>query len=340
MPTPAEPGTASTSPESVGDGFPAALVTHPDCGRHDTGWGHPEHMGRLPAIVKALYRDTPALLHRVHQHEARPADVAQLRRVHADALIEQVRAVAAEAERTGELIRIDTDTVVSPASWDAALAAAGCAVDAVELVLGGRAATALALSRPPGHHATRDRAMGFCLFNNVAVATRAAQAEHGVERVLIIDWDVHHGNGTQDIFYDDPTVFYLSLHIDAHYPGTGAAGETGCGAGAGYNRNVPLPAGTPATVYRRRFDDAVAHAFATATPGLVIVSAGADCLTGDPLGGLLLEPADLHAMTTAVLEHAGRAAAPVVAVLEGGYAPARTGAGVVAILRALAGLGP
>jgi acetoin utilization deacetylase AcuC-like enzyme len=318
--------------------MPVALVTHEDCGRHDTGWGHPEHMGRLPAIVKALYRDTPALLDHVLQHEARHATEAQLMRVHTAAHIERVRRAVAEATRSGELVHLEADTVVSPASWDAALAAAGCAIDAAALTLTGRARHALALSRPPGHHATQDRALGFCLFNNVAVAARAAQAEHGAERVLIIDWDVHHGNGTQDIFYGDASVYYLSLHIAGHYPGSGAAAERGAGAGLGHTLNVPLAAGTSAAEYRLAFDDALAQAFDGAAPGLILVSAGGDCLAGDPLGGLLLEPADLHAMATAVKRHAARIPAPVVAVLEGGYAPGRTGAGMVAVLRALAGL--
>lgn len=320
---------------SEAEAKPAALVTHEDCGLHDTGWGHPEHMGRLPAIVKAIYRDTPALQDHILQHEAQHATEAQLARVHTSGHIELVRAAAAEAVRTGEIVRLDTETVVSPATWDAALAAAGCAVDAAMLTLSGRARNALALSRPPGHHATADRAMGFCLFNNVAVAARAAQAEHGVERVLVIDWDVHHGNGTQDIFYADPTVFYLSLHIDGHYPGTGSVTERGDGAGHGATLNVPLPAGTASAEYLAAFDVALDRVFDAFEPGLVLVSAGGDCLAGDPLGGLLLEPGDLHAMTARVLQ---RTAAPVVAVLEGGYAPARTGAGTLAILRALAGL--
>jgi acetoin utilization deacetylase AcuC-like enzyme len=317
---------------------PAALVTHPDCGRHDTGWGHPEHMGRLPAVVKALYRDTPALLDHMLQHEAGHASEAQLLRVHDPALVRLVRSAAAAAERDGEPVALDRDTLVSAASWDAAIAAAGCAVDAVALVLQRRALAALALCRPPGHHATRERAMGFCLFNNAAIAARAAQAEHGVERVLIIDWDVHHGNGTQDIFYCDASVYYLSLHLEGHYPGTGAADERGAGAGAGFTLNVPLPHGTAAADYLRSFGAAVEQAFRDAAPGLVIVSAGYDCLAGDPLGGLLLEPQDVHDMTRSVVRHAAAAGAPVVAVLEGGYAPPRVGEGVVATMRALAGI--
>jgi acetoin utilization deacetylase AcuC-like enzyme len=325
--------TASTGPKAT------ALILNGDCGLHDTGWGHPEHQGRLPAIVNAIYRETPALLDHVLQHEARVADESQLQRVHTVDHIQTIRAAAAQAARTGETVRLDADTVVSGASWDAAVASAGCAIDAVDIVISGRAHTALALCRPPGHHATPDRAMGFCLFNNAAAAARAAQAEHGLERVLIIDWDVHHGNGTQDVFYDDPRVFYLSLHIDGHYPGTGAAHETGSGAGIGTTRNVPLPPGTSAAEYRAAFSDAVRDAFAAAQPGLVIISAGYDCLAGDPLGGLLLEPRDMYEMTREVMERARVTSAGRVAVmLEGGYAPARAGAGVVATLRALAGL--
>src|SRR5688572_624553 len=312
---------------------------HPDCARHDTGWNHPEHQGRLPAIVQALYQDTPALLDHIIQHEATPATRLQLQRVHTAQLIARVHDAAAEAAVSAALVHLDADTVVSPASWDAAIASAGCAIDAVSLVMTGRAQTAFAVCRPPGHHATRDRAMGFCLFNNIAVAARAAQAEHAIERLLIIDWDVHHGNGTQDIFYDDERVYYLSLHLGNHYPGTGAAHERGVGAGQGRTLNVPLPAGTPADEYLAHFERVVAQAFSDAAPQLVLVSAGFDCLLGDPLGGLKLEPAHLHHMTRSILQHAAATAdGRVVAALEGGYVPRRVGAGVVATLRALAGI--
>jgi acetoin utilization deacetylase AcuC-like enzyme len=296
-------------------------------------------MGRLPAIVQALYRDTPALLDVLLQQEAAPARFEQVERVHDARHVATVRDAAAEADRTGELQRLDPDTVVSPASWDAALAAAGCAIHATAVVAAGGARTAFALTRPPGHHATRDRAMGFCLVNSVAVAARAAQVEHGLGRVLIIDWDVHHGNGTQDIFYDDIGVFYLSLHQSPHYPGTGAAEERGTGDGEGATLNVPLPRGTPAVDYLRAFDHALDRAFDAAAPELILISAGYDCMAGDPLGGLLLEPPDLHAMTRSVMDRAAACAdGRVAAVLEGGYAPARTGEGVRATVRALAGL--
>lgn len=321
--------------------WPVALVMHHACGLHDTDWGHPEHQGRLPAMVNAIYRDTPALIEVLLQREAEPVGVDELLRVHSPEHVERVREAVAEAERSGSQVSLDSDTVVSAASWEAALAAAGCAVSAVRLVLDGEATTAFAGSRPPGHHATRDRAMGFCLFNNVAVAARWAQAERGVGRVLIIDWDVHHGNGTQDIFYTDPSVYYLSLHLSPHYPGTGGAEERGEGAGLGTTLNLPLAAGTTGAEYRRLFEDALEEVLAGFAPELVLISAGFDCLAGDPLGGLGLEPADLHALTRLVVERTqATAGGRVVAVLEGGYAPPRLGSGVVDVIRALGGLPP
>ena len=320
---------------------PTALVLHPACALHDTGWKHPEHQGRLPAIVNALYQETPALHQAVLQREAEPASRSALLRVHTPEHLDRIEAAAARAAREGGAVFLDADTVVSAASWAAARAAAGCAITAAELVLRGEARTAFALTRPPGHHATADRAMGFCLFNNVAVAARHVQAEWRVGRVLIVDWDVHHGNGTQDIFYNDPTVYVLSLHLRGHYPGTGSAEERGVGAGIGATRNVELPYGLPAAEYRRIFEEQLEAALAEVEPDFVFISAGFDCLAGDPLGGLLLEPEDLYAMTRLVIERtAATAGGRVVAVLEGGYVPARLGAGVVRVLRALAGLPP
>ena len=314
---------------------PAALVSHPDCALHDTGWGHPEHQGRLPAIVKALTRDTPALLEHVLQEEAPHATEEDLLRVHAPRLLETVRGAVSRAAERGEPLALTADTVVSAASWDAALASAGVALHGTALVLEGRARTAFALTRPPGHHATESMAMGFCLFNNVAIAARSARAA-GADRVLVVDWDVHHGNGTQDIFYDDPSVYYLSLHLSPHYPGTGAASERGRGAGEGATRNVPLPAGTGRQEYRDAYAGALDAALAEFEPDLTLVSAGFDCLAGDPLGGLLLEPDDLHAMTRELVDRVG----PTVVALEGGYVPERIGMGVVQVMRALAGVAP
>ncbi|MBI4543632.1 MAG: histone deacetylase [Gemmatimonadetes bacterium] len=317
-----------------------AFVLHPDCALHDTGWGHPEHQGRLPAILNAVYADLPELMEVMLQREPEPAQVEELLRVHTPEHVERVQRAAEQAASAGRQVYLDSDTPVSGASWQAALAAAGCAITATGLVLRGESATAFAAARPPGHHATADRAMGFCVFNNVAVAARWAQAQ-GVGRVLIVDWDVHHGNGTQDIFYQDPSVYYLSLHLSPHYPGTGLAVERGRGPGAGSTRNVSLAPATVAAAYRREFEAAVDAAWAEFSPELVLVSAGFDCLAGDPLGGLQLEPRDLHALTRSLLERARTTAGGrVVVVLEGGYVPKRVGLGVVDVLRALACLPP
>jgi acetoin utilization deacetylase AcuC-like enzyme len=238
-------------------------------------------------------------------------------------------------------VSLDEDTKVSPASWEAALGSAGAAISAARDILEGRVANGFVAARPPGHHATPDRAMGFCLFNSIAVVARWLQAHGHAERVLIVDWDVHHGNGTNDAFYEDPSVFFLSLHQSPHYPGTGAADERGSGAGEGFTLNVPLAAGTPRAEYRERFERAVAEATSRLRPDFVLVSSGFDVMAGDPLGGLLLEPEDLHAMTRLLMEDVASACDDrVLVLLEGGYDPMRLGDGTVDVVRALAGLPP
>jgi acetoin utilization deacetylase AcuC-like enzyme len=322
-------------------GVPTAIVSHAACGLHDTGWGHPEHQGRLPAIMKGIEADAPALLGRMLQVSAPKAAVEDLLRVHAPGYVERIRAAAERAGELGRPLDLTLDTVVSGASWDAALGAAGAAIEAVRLVLEGEAETAFALTRPPGHHAGADRAMGFCLFNNIAVAARWAQARSGAGRVLIVDWDVHHGNGTQDIFYDDPTVYYLSLHLSGHYPGTGYPHQRGAGQGEGTTRNHTFPHGVEREYYLHVYEEVVVEAVQGFRPDLVLVSAGFDLLQGDPLGGLNLEPEDLYRMTRLLLDpQPGSGATPVVALLEGGYVPARVALGVVQVLRAFAHLPP
>jgi acetoin utilization deacetylase AcuC-like enzyme len=318
---------------------PVLLFDHPSCLLHDPGAGHPETVDRLPALEAALARD-PALLARLERRRATPATEADLRRVHTAGHVARVRAAAAEAARRGAPVWLDEDTAVSASSWEAALAAAGCACAAATAVVEG-APAAFALSRPPGHHATAHRAMGFCLFNNVAIAVRRLQALGAARRVLVVDWDAHHGNGTQDLFYDDPSVYVLSLHLGApHYPGTGSAAERGAGRGHGTTRNVPLPAGTSAAEYRARFASALDETLAAFPPDLVVASVGLDALEGDPEGGLRLAPEDLHALTAAVLERLAPGGRRFVGVLEGGYAVDRIGRGLVDVLRALAGLPP
>jgi acetoin utilization deacetylase AcuC-like enzyme len=316
-----------------------ALVHHPACDAHDPGAGHPERPERLAAVRDAVRADPVLADGEVVEIVPPPAALDDLLRVHSAAHVDLLRAVADRADRTGRTDWLDPDTAVSPGTWGAALAAAGCAIAAADAVVRGAAEGALAAVRPPGHHATRDAAMGFCLLNNVAIAARHAQARLGVGRVLVVDWDVHHGNGTQDAFWEDPSVHVLSLHLADHYPGTGAAGERGGGAGLGATRNVPLPAGTGGPAYRAAFSAALGDALDAFAPDLVLVSAGFDVLAGDPLGGLLLEPEDLHAMTRELVERTQPSArGRVAAVLEGGYVPARVGRGAVDVLRALAGL--
>jgi len=312
---------------------------HPASPLHDTGWGHPEHQGRLRALASAVGKDLLTLHGRVEQRPAADATIDDLLRVHSEEQIARVREACAAAEESGRTASIDADTKVSAASWEAALGSAGTAIAAAEAVAKGELTNAFVATRPPGHHATPDTPMGFCLFNNVAVTARWLQSAGHAERVLIVDWDVHHGNGTQDAFYSDPSVFFLSVHQWPHYPGSGAAEETGAGPGVGYTLNVPLAAGTPAIEHRARFEEAVRAALGRFDPDFVLISAGFDCLAGDPLGGLMLEPDDLHAMTRFVVEEAASMCdGRVVALLEGGYDPARLGQGALSVIRALAGL--
>lgn len=312
-----------------------ALVLHEDCSLHDTGWHHPEHQGRLPAVVKALHQETPVLQDLVLQREGGRVGEGEVLLVHTEEHLQRLRQAAEAAAIEHALVAIDNETIMSPASWDAMLASAGCVVTACEAVLSGEARNGFALARPPGHHATASVSMGFCLINNVAIAARVLQ-QRGMERVLIIDWDVHHGNGTQDIFYDDASVYYLSTHQSPWYPGTGDREERGKAGGHGFTRNVPLAAGTTGTEFLDVFERELDATLAEFSPDFAIVSAGFDCLRGDPLGALLLEPAHLHAATVMLMEKVSHGR--IVNALEGGYNPPRTGAGVVDVVRALTGL--
>ena len=316
------------------DPAPVGFLLHAASPLHDTGWGHPEHQGRLRSLASTVGKDILALHDKVVQVEAGEAAEEDLLRVHSAAHLQRVREAAERAEREATLVRLDPDTVVSPASWRAAVGSSGALITAVEAVADGTLASAFVATRPPGHHATPDRAMGFCLINHVAVAARWLQATRRAERVLILDWDVHHGNGTQDVFYTDGTVFYVSLHQWPHYPGTGPADETGVGEGERWTLNVPLPAATPADEYRSHFSDALTQALEVCAPDFVLISAGFDVMAGDPLGDMLLEPEDLHALTREVMDRTEGVG--IVAALEGGYDPQRTGLGAAAVLRALA----
>lgn len=316
--------------------LPSAFLMHPSSSLHDTGWGHPEHQGRLRSLASALAGDMPALQGSVESVQPEEVGEDALLRVHTPEHVALVRSAVTEATATGCPVELDPDTRVSAASWDAALGSVAAAITAARGVAQGRWANAFVATRPPGHHASAERAMGFCLFNSVAVTARWLQDEGLAERVLIIDWDVHHGNGTQDVFWEDPTVFYLSLHQFPYWPGTGSAEERGAGRGAGWTLNVPVALHASRAEYLSLYHDSLDVAFTTARPDAVLVSAGFDCLAGDPLGGLLLEPDDLHTMTRALTDRANH----VVACLEGGYEPSRTARAALSVVRALAGLGP
>jgi acetoin utilization deacetylase AcuC-like enzyme len=304
---------------------------------HDTGWGHPEHQGRLRSLASAVGKDMLAIHGIVEALEPRDATLEELARVHPRDHLERIRARSAQAEAEGRVLPFAPETPVSAATWGAVVGSAGAACQGVELVADGVFETAYVATRPPGHHASADEAMGFCLVNHVAVAARHLQATGRARRVAIVDWDVHHGNGTQAIFHDDPTVYFLSLHQAPFYPGTGSAGDRGSGPGEGMTRNVPLPAGTDGPAFLDALDGALAAAEAEFDPDFILVSAGYDALAGDPLGGMLLEPGDFHALARRVLDWADRSCGGrVVAVLEGGYEPRRTGAAAVATIRALA----
>lgn len=292
-----------------------AIVHHPVFEKHDTGPGHPEMPERYSVVMEALRGDAK-LWGKVLEVEATEARRTEIQACHSPQHFKRVERVINEG--TGYL---DADTTVSVHSLEAALRGAGAACRAIDAVMKGEAGNAFVPVRPPGHHATPDRAMGFCLFNNVGVAARYAQRRYKeIERVAILDWDVHHGNGTQGIFYDDPSVFYFSMHQYPWYPGTGTRDETGHGRGRGYTLNVPLRAMTPTADQRRAFDEAVSDMASRFNPDLILISAGFDAHQSDPLGQLLLIDADFVQMTRVLKDWANQAClGRVVSCMEGGY---------------------
>lgn len=312
------------------------LVFDPRFLLHRAPYDHPEHPGRLAAIHGRL--EAEGLAGRCVAVEAREATRAELRRIHTDAHIDAIAATA-----TRDFAQLDPDTYACRDSNEAALLAAGGLIDLARAVGEGRLSNGFALLRPPGHHAEADRAMGFCLFNNVAVAAKAAQAwgaasavqDSGcARRVLIVDWDLHHGNGTQHSFWEDPSVLYFSTHQSPFYPGTGALDEIGGGAGRGFTVNVPFPPGCGDAEYLAAFDRVLlplARAFA---PDLVFVSAGFDAADGDPLGSMRISPAGYARMTQRLLSLAG---GRVVLALEGGYDLEAISLSAAASLRVLLG---
>ena len=302
------------------------LYTHPACAGHDPGPGHRERPERLAAIAAAV--QAGGLAGRLQRCEPPPAPRAALERVHDPSYVAMILGLR------GRSRRLDADTVVGPGSVAAALHAAGAALDATAAVLDGAACSALCAVRPPGHHAERDHAMGFCLFNNVAVAAAAALAG-SPQRVLVFDPDVHHGNGTQHLFYRSADVYYLSIHQYPFYPGTGAAGERGAGPGAGYTLNVPLPAGSGDDDYLAATERLVLPALRAFAPQLVIVSAGFDAHRRDPLGMMRVSTGGFMAMFRLLLDELDQHRVPHLFVLEGGYHLSALGECVAALLTEL-----
>jgi acetoin utilization deacetylase AcuC-like enzyme len=286
------------------------IFSHPVFLQHDPGPGHPESPQRLEAVLEALADPRFAALPR---REAPRASRSQIAAVHGSELIELLESHAPRAGR----IRLDPDTAMSPDSLDAALRAAGAVCSAVDSVIAGPGRRAFCAVRPPGHHATRDQAMGFCLLNSVAIGARHAQRAYGIERIVIVDFDVHHGNGTQDVFWDDPGVMYASSHQFPLYPGTGRAAENGR---SGTVVNAELPPGTGSKDFRIAWRELVLPAIIAFKPQLVLVSAGFDAHRLDPLANLDLETGDYGWITRELVDIAERfSLGRIVSSLEGGY---------------------
>lgn len=293
-----------------------------------TAAGHVESPERLQAIMSRLEQD--GILSNLKQIPFIPAKEENLLLVHTQEMIQRVRSAASKGPSW-----LDMDTYVSPDSYRVALAAVGGGMELVSQIASGSITNGIALLRPPGHHATANRSMGFCLFNNIAIAAKYLQKHHQVEKIAIIDWDVHHGNGTQDIFYQDPSVFYMSTHLYPHYPGTGGKLEIGEGKGRGTTLNFPFGHGCTHYQYMECFDKGV-EIIGKYHPDFILISAGFDSHFDDPLGGLCLTEEDFGILTAKICELAkeicqGR----VASFLEGGYNLEKLAASVVYHVKAL-----
>jgi acetoin utilization deacetylase AcuC-like enzyme len=298
--------------------------------KHQTGAGHPERPERLTAVLDRLKQNK--LLPELVPLPPQPAALEWITAVHTPAYAERVRKLCLDGAEYVDAV----DTPVVPASYEAALLSAGGVLVAADAVMAGKVSNAFCLIRPPGHHALPQKAMGFCLFNNVAIAARYLQKHHHLARVLIVDWDVHHGNGTQDIFYEDPTVFYFSVHQSPLYPGTGSAAECGQGKGLGTKPNVPLPAGSGDEQYKKVYEEKLKPAADAFKPDFVLISAGFDAAQGDLLGRMKVTPEGYAALTRLVKAIARQhCQGRLVSLLEGGYNLQSLAASVEAHLRAL-----
>jgi acetoin utilization deacetylase AcuC-like enzyme len=311
--------------------MPTGVIFSPDVKRHDPGGGHPESPARIDAVSRAL--ESPALSNRIEVIPPRPAEKEHVLLVHWERLYDEVMET-----RGRERTYLDSDTVASNDTAEAAHLAVGTVLTGIERVVEGRLKNAFAVSRPPGHHAKPDKAMGFCFFNNVAVGAMYALTRFQFQRVLVIDFDVHHGNGTQKAFYTSPEVLYISTHQHPHYPGTGSLTETGKDDGEGFTLNVPMPAGMGDREYLQIFRDVIVPVGIEYRPELILVSAGFDAHRNDPLGGMELTAFGYAAMTREILRLAettcqGR----TIFALEGGYHLSSLEESVASLLAVLCG---
>ena len=312
-----------------------AFLTHPIFLKHQTGWNHPEQRRRLAAITDRLKHD--GLWEPLAHPTPEPASLAQITAIHDPVYVERLR----HSCKAGGLFEPDEVTVGSPGTYDAAVMSAGAVLTAVDAVMAGPVSNAFCAVRPPGHHAERDRAMGFCFFNNVAIAARHLQTRHGLKRIAIVDWDVHHGNGTQQAFYSDPSVFYFSIHQWPLYPGSGRAADAGADAGVGTTLNVPLAMGSGDADYRRVFEQELKPALGRFKPEFILISAGFDGHRDDALAGMALTENGYADLTRRVMQMAGEhCGGRLVSVLEGGYNLPALAASVAAHIRVLAGIRP
>ena len=289
-----------------------AFIYHPEYLNHDTGPNHPERPNRLRASLAALQESD--VWKRLHQITPTHASLAQIRYAHAPDYSDYIR------QHCEQEIPLTYDTPVVKASFDIARLSTGGVLQAAKTVATGAAQNAFALVRPPGHHATPNRSMGFCLFNNIAIAARYLQREHGFGKVAIVDWDVHHGNGTQDIFYEDASVFFVSIHESPLYPGTGARNERGYGKGQGTTLNVPMRGGSSDSEYITVFEEILIPALRKFSPEIILISAGFDAHYLDWLSTTAVTAAGFATLTDLILEFAEETASGrIVSALEGGY---------------------
>jgi acetoin utilization deacetylase AcuC-like enzyme len=310
------------------------FVYHPDYLNHDMGSHHPESPDRLRAILATLEASgSMSQLLRLEPDSPDKEWVASwITKVHTAAYLKELQKLSPAGGR----VNLDADTSISSGSLNAACVAVAGALTAADAIMEGKVRNAFCAVRPPGHHAESKHAMGFCLFNNVAITARYLQERHGLERVAIVDWDVHHGNGTQHTFYEDPSVFFFSTHQYPFYPGTGKADETGSGRGKGYTMNIPLPAGTGDAEYLEIFHSVLRPALKAYRPDMVIVSAGFDAHRDDPLAGMNVTTDGYMALTGVVTEIAGELCqGRLLSCLEGGYNLNALGASVEGHLRVL-----